>query len=308
MNAAPVGARRGVDMEREVVVIVNPVAGSGAARGLVDEFCERVTGAGGRCDRLVPQCADELTRLVAEHADGRKVIALAGGDGTVRSALPGLAGSGNPLLILPLGTENLLATHAGLSADVDGLWQVYSHGRIAEYDLALLNGRPFATVVGVGFDAEVVAQLSRGRRGHITHFDYAWPIWQTFCRYQFPRVRVIADGEEVCNESALAFVGNIPRYAIGLQILRDAKWDDGLLDLCIFRCNHQARLMEHALWTLLNWHVEHDLVSYHQVKRVRIESETALPVQSDGDPAGTLPAEIEIRPGAIKLMVPPESG
>ena len=104
------------------------------------------------------------------------------------------------------------------------------------------------------------------------------------------------------------FVGNVPRYAIGLRILREARWDDGLLDLCIFRCAHRGQLMEHAFWTWLNWHVEHPRVTYKQVKRVRLESDEPLPIQSDGDPAGHLPADIEVVPRAINVMLPPNRG
>ena len=47
------------------------------------------------------------------------------------------------------------------------------------------------------------------RCGHITYLDYVGPFFETFFKYRFPAVRVVADGEEVCNEPALVFVGNI---------------------------------------------------------------------------------------------------
>ena len=73
------------------------------------------------------------------------------------------------------------------------------------------------------------------------------------------------------------------------------------------RCKHQGRLMGHALRTLLNWHVEHPLVSYHQVQHVKLESPERLALQTDGDPAGELPAEVDVAPAAIRLYLPPKS-
>ncbi|MCH8804611.1 MAG: diacylglycerol kinase family lipid kinase [Planctomycetes bacterium] len=291
-----------------IAIIVNPVAGSGRRGRLIERLRGRLEEGGHPCELVYPTGPDDLPKCVERHAVDGTIIALAGGDGTIRDALPGLMGRPNPLLLVPLGTENLLARHLGLRRDADALWDVLRHGRVAAMDLALLNGRPFATVLGVGFDAEVVERLARGRNGHITYLDYIGPFFETFFKYRFPAVRVVADGEEVCNEPALVFVGNISRYAIGLRILRRARWDDGLLDVCVIRCKHHARLLGHAWRALLNRHVEHPLVSYHQVRRVELESEQRLALQSDGDPAGELPARVEIAPGAINMYVPPPVG
>lgn len=296
-----------MEKSRKVAMIVNPVAGSGEARDVLTGLRERLLDAGHPCDTFVSESADDLERLVALHATGDTIIAVAGGDGTIHTALRGLLGKPNPLLIIPLGTENLLATQLGIYPDPESIWRTLTEGRQSPFDLALINGRPFATVVGAGFDAEVVARLTRDRRGHISYFDYFWPLWRTFWQYRFPSVRVIADGQMICDEPALVFVGNISRYATGLQILRHARWDDGLLDLCVMRCGHQGPLLEHAFWTLLNWHVEHPLVTYKQVRRVRIEADQPLPLQCDGDPAGELPAEIEVLPAAINVMVSPDA-
>ncbi|MBU0640795.1 MAG: diacylglycerol kinase family lipid kinase [Planctomycetes bacterium] len=295
-------------MPRDVAIIVNPVAGSGKRGQVIEQFRARLLAEGHRCTMALTSGPADLTNLVRQKAVDETCIVIAGGDGTIRGALAGLMGRSNPVLILPLGTENILAKQLGIAPTFASLWRAFSSGQVTAFDLGTVNGQPFLTIVGAGFDAEVVARLSQRRRGHITHFDYFWPVWRTLCKYRFPPIRVLADGEEVCNEPALVFAGNIPRYAAGLRILRDARWNDGLLDLCIFRCRHQARLMEHAFWTWLNWHIEHPLVSYHQVKHVRIESETALPLQSDGDPAGELPAEVEVVPAALNLLVPPRAG
>lgn len=290
---------------RSAMVIVNPVAGSGYAREIVASFRRRLDLTGVETELVVSSGPDELIRFASRPQTPETVVVVAGGDGTVRHALTALRGRPNPLLILPVGTENLLATQLGLLPDADALWNTFDLGRIAPLDLATVNGRLFATNVGVGFDAEVVRRVARNRRGHITHFDYFWPLWRTFWQYRFPRIRVVADGREMCDEPALVFVGNIPRYAIGLRILREASWDDGLLDLCIMRCSHQGPLLEHAFWTLLNWHVEHHAVIYQKVRRVELDSAERVLLQSDGDPAGELPAVVEVLPAAMRVLVPP---
>ena len=52
-------------------------------------------------------------------------------------------------------------------------------------------------------------------------------------RYLYPRVEVeLETGERLAG--AMAFVFNIPQYALGLNLAHDAAADDGLLDVYVF--------------------------------------------------------------------------
>lgn len=288
-----------------VVIVVNPRSGSGHSRALVRTFADRAAAQGYATEIVITRGPAHVSECVAQRAAGDTCIAVAGGDGTVRDALVGLSGRPSPLLLVPLGTENLLARQLRIETTFESIWHAFTRGVASPFDLALLNGRPFATVVGAGFDAEVVARVTAARRGHITHLDYFWPLWRTFWRYRFPTIRVVADGREVCNQPALVFIGNIPRYAAGMRILRDARWDDGRLDLCVLRCDHHGALVEHVIRVFLNWHVESRQASYHQVTRVELESPDDVGLQCDGDQAGRLPAVAQVVPSAIRVLIPP---
>ncbi len=290
----------------DLAILLNPLAGRGQGRDLVAGLHRRLLDAGGSCTIAVCTDRDHLRECALRHVGEGRVLAIGGGDGTIHAALSALPpGWETPLLLLPLGTENLLATHLGIRPDVEIIWRTLVAGRTAPFDVALANGRPVATVIGVGFDAQVVHRVAAERRGHITHMSYFWPIWRTFWESRFPPVRVTADGELLCDEPALVFVGNISRYAAGLRILRRARWDDGLLDLCIIRCRNQAALLERAVVTLMNRHIQRQWTTYKQVGSVCIESGEPLPVQCDGEAAGTLPLRVEVAPAAVRLLVPP---
>jgi len=289
---------------RHLAIFVNPIAGSGRARGLLERFRAAAASAGFPSDLFVSPTRRQLPETIAQATRDGAIIAIAGGDGTIRNALPALLGRPNPVLILPFGTENMLAKQLRIRRRIPALLHTLNSGIEIPFDVAALNGRPYASVAGIGFDAEIVARVDRDRHGHLTHADYALPIWETLRRYHFPPVRAWADGRLICDEPALVFVGNIPRYAIGLRVLRNARWDDGLLDVCVFHCNHATRLLGHTFRTLLNVHLEHSRVRYCQARQVVVEADEALNVQTDGDPAGRLPAEFKILPAAIRLLVP----
>jgi diacylglycerol kinase family enzyme len=205
---------------------------------------------------------------------------------------------------LPAGTENVFAKNYGYLADADSLMRCLTHGRIRSVDMATANDQCFLVMAGAGFDAEAVARLSRSRRGHISYLSYVVPLWRTYWEYRFPPLRVLADGELVFDGRGLVLVGNLPRYAMGLRILRDARDDDGLLDLCAFACRSQARLLVHAAVTLARRHVTSRGVVYRRAREIQIESPERVPFQIDGDLAGHLPARLAAVPRAALLCLP----
>ena len=101
------------------------------------------------------------------------------------------------------------------------------------------------------------------------------------------------------------FVTNIARYSIGLRICKLAKYNDGLLDVCIYLCDEQIKLLAHAWRTVWRRHIGHKDVIYRQGRVVRVSSDVDVPFETDGDPAGNLPVEYRIVPDAIRVLVPP---
>ena len=103
---------------------------------------------------------------------------------------------------------------------------------------------------------------------------------------------------------ATVFLFNLPQYALGLPIASDGSAEDGLLDLCVFERPGVFWQMRYVAAVLRRTHCTLPDFHYRRVRRVRLFSNTQAPVQIDGDPAGCLPATIEVVPGALALVVP----
>ncbi|MFA6134296.1 MAG: diacylglycerol kinase family protein [Phycisphaerae bacterium] len=293
-----------IDPALPVHLIINPRSGYGGSRLMLAELRTAIRAAG--LDLVEhtttgPEDAAHYARGIVGQASAAIVW---GGDGTANEVADGLSGSSVPMLACPAGTENLLAKELRIPSDPRRIVEVLLDGQIVDCDSGRINGQNFLLIIGVGFDGEVVRRLTAVRTGHISHLSYFWPIWRTFWEHDFPRMRIISDGTEIFNDSGLAFIGNISRYAVGLRICRDARFDDGLLDLVVFSCRERTALVLHAGWTLLRRHPLKGDVLYRQAKRVEIYTSDPVPTQVDGDVGPSTPLEIVVKPRDIKLLVP----
>jgi len=295
----------GIDTRLPVHLVVNPHSGYGGSLSLLSGLRTEMHRAGLKVTEYTTKGPEDATLYVRQLPGKCSAVIVWGGDGTVNEVTSGLVGTAVPVMPCHAGTENLLAKELRIPRDPRKLLQVLLGGDIVECDVGKVNDCNFLLIVGVGFDGEVVRRLSSSRSGHISHLSYFWPMWRTFWEHNFPRMRIVADEQEIFDDFGLAFIGNISRYAVGLRICRDALFDDGLLDLVVFSCKEQTALMLHAGWTLLRRHPLKGNVLYRQVQHVRIETDKPAPSQVDGDIGPSTPLEISLATGRVKIIVPP---
>jgi len=290
-----------------IAYIVNPKSGASGNKQVGRQFAEYLISRGFRVKVSLTTSLDNAHELATDAAvdyDCAVVVAV-GGDGTVREIAHGLEGSDKPLLIVPSGTENLLANELGFDEKLKTIIRTFEAGFVRLLDLGSVNGKCFTSIAGFGFDGQVVGRVSRQRQGHIDYLDYFWPLWRTFWGYKFDAMRVEVDGEEIFNDRGLVFVGNISRYAVGLRILYHADFSDGLLDVCIYKCASQIHLAKHSVMTVLKQHANSSDVIYRQGKSITVSAETAdMETEIDGDPGPSLPVEIKVIPQAVNCLIP----
>lgn len=268
---------------------------------------------GGSLDEWVTDGPGHATELASQVGDDVKAVLVVGGDGTVCEVINGLVGRAVPSVILATGTENLLARELGMPCEPTEVARTLLFGESFSCDVgeATVGSSPakrrFLAVLGVGFDAECVVRLTRARRGHITHGDYFWPVWRTFWSHRFPFLRVEVDGVCVFEGCGLVIVGLIGRYSVGLRPLVHARYDDGLLDVCIFPCTSRLRLIAHAYRVFRMQHIGSGRALYRQGQRARISSPAEVPIEIDGDVGGSLPVDVSVVPGAATFLRPAAS-
>jgi diacylglycerol kinase family enzyme len=286
---------------RRVVILANPHAGASDPRGVVEELADALRLRG--FEPATCWHRDEFTARVREdRPEDLRCVVSAGGDGTLVEVLN--RAPGVPVAILPLGNENLVAGFWGVERSGLKLARIIAEGHTRRLDLGRANGRLFCLMASAGIDAEVVARVHRHRRGHINHFTYASPLWRALWTYRFPPIEVeLPDtGEKL--RGAMVFIFNLPRYALGLPIAPEARGDDGLLDVCVFERRGVFNLFRYLALVMGGWRDRLSDFHHRQVRHLRLRSEQPVHLQADGDPEGLLPADVEVVPGALNLLVP----
>lgn len=292
--------------------VVNKAAGGGRAARRWPEVAARA-GARGQGYEVVftePQTHSRLLERVGSLPPDTAVVAV-GGDGTTRSLLPALVGSGRPLGIVPLGRGNDLAAALGWrTGDLDdavarlGLRAApldVLRVRVAGRETYSLNG------LGMGFDAQVT-ETAAGMPKRLGGFGgYALGALGSVGALRNGGLEVRVDGQLVFQgDSFLAAVMNSTRYGGGFTISPQGRPDDGWLELLAGRSVSHLELFPLMARVLWGRHLGHSKVVHVQGRHVTIRWAEPTPLHIDGDLEGRVDAlEVTLLPGAVRLLGAP---
>ena len=142
-------------MKEKILFIVNPISGhhdKSKFPSMVDELIDKdkyeytitLTEYAGH--------ATELTKKAIE--DQYDIIVAVGGDGTINEVATNMIGARQTFAIVPYGSGNGLARHMHLPLKPKKvITEVINKGVKSKIDTATMNGVPYISIAGVGFDA-----------------------------------------------------------------------------------------------------------------------------------------------------------
>jgi YegS/Rv2252/BmrU family lipid kinase len=289
---------------RRALVVANPIAGRGRARGAARELSAGLARRGIACETFFTAARDDArVKLRCLSPDVDLVVAV-GGDGTVSEVLEGLVDREIPVAILPLGTANVMSLDLGLPRDVDRALEMIAAGRTTRLDAARVNGRYLSFLVtGIGFDAMVVRELEARRKGAITKLDWARAAWRTLADYTPPALAVEIDGRRIDGEFGEVLVSNVVHFAGYRTLCAERRVDDGLFEAYLFEKSSRANLVGYALRGLLRG-LPGGSCKLVRAKNVRVTAPEPVPVQVDGDGRGTTPVEVCVMDAQFRLVIP----
>jgi diacylglycerol kinase (ATP) len=97
-------------------------------------------------------------------------------------------------------------------------------------------------------------------------------------------------------------IGNGQYQGAGMRVCPDAKFDDGRLDVTVIRHLNGFEIVRDIRMLYDGKILQHPKVSAYRVRHIRAASPDTTFVEIDGEPLGRLPLEIEVIPGAIRVV------
>ncbi len=313
-------------MTKRVAVVLNPSKQVDPAR--VRELVEEQSTAAGWGTPMwfetTPESPGTQQARAAVEA-GASAVIVGGGDGTVRAAAAGLTGTGVPMVLLPLGTGNLLARNLDmpLRAELAERIRPAFDGRDQQIDVGWLRlHRPIDTkgsdehvilvIAGLGFGAEIMEHTDEDLKrkvGWLAYFVAGAKNW----RGKQTRVLLgVDDKEPVRRRQRTVLVGNCGKIMGGLTLLPNAVIDDGWLDIAVIDPRGGlfgwtrlfGEVVRQGLRRRSTWPPDRT-IDHDRCRRVTVVSPTVQPVQIDGDVVGSAQGfSVRVDPGALTVRLP----
>jgi YegS/Rv2252/BmrU family lipid kinase len=230
------------------------------------------------------------------------IVVAVGGDGTVNEVVQGIGRSQVLLGIIPTGSGNGLARHLQIPLEPERALQTINKLNIRTIDLATINGYPFASIAGLGFDARVANRYRKVKKRGF--FGYFRVIFREYFSYRDREFTLIFNNKKITRKAILLSIANSNQFGYNTIIAPTAEPDDGLLDIVIVRKFPLGELPR-IIGQLYTGKIDQSAyIESFKTKEIFIQRKQGKRVNIDGE-AIKMGREIFIRiqPAAIRVIV-----
>ena len=304
------------------LIIVNPNAAGGKAGAVFKQLQDQLFKKIG--DHIVAYT--ERPEEVAEHldaaatADIHRLIAI-GGDGTNHAVVNALAQRPDLGMIfgsLPVGTGRDWARALGIPENPKEAldWLVRAQpvpcdiGKVDYLDTSREGKsatRIFLNIASAGISGEVDARVNRARKR--TSLTFLRATISALLKYKPQQITVTCDGALFYEgQSYLLTVANGRYFGRGMWVAPHALVNDGLFDVVLVEGMPRLRILM-ALQTVFSGkHLKRRDVHHTRASRIHVQSEAGpLGMDLDGEEAQGQDLNFSVMPGAIKILMDPDS-
>lgn len=306
-----------------VTIIQNPGSGDRALAPADLIAAVRHAGHDARYAATTDQPA--VAALLADPGD---LVAVVGGDGTMRNIAMRLIGRDVPITLVPTGTANNIGRTLGITGDALALIDGWRSATTVPFDTGVVRGShpPCPMFEGMGFGpiAVTIAALSTLTDAEASA---AWTadevrrdlkvLREVLADYPVHECQVSLDGQDLSGEYILVEVMNIRSVGPNIDLAPDASVSDGLFDLVLLDESQRSRLRDYLTARLDGSAPELDLpirrgrrvdLAWHG-SRVHIDDEV-WPNEQDASNGsawsrdGQVQLEVLMNPAAVSVLVP----
>lgn len=255
-----------------------------------------------------PGSATEIAKRCIDR--GADLILTAGGDGTINEVINGMVYSDVPMGVLPGGTANVLAMEIGIGGSLVAAARQVADWTPARISVGLHHDgferppRYFLLMCGAGLDAKIVYGINASLKAVFGKLSY-WIGGFAQLGRRFPEFKIEVDGQHY--NTSFALITRVRNYGGDLEIARSVTLLDEDFEMVLFSGESSFHYLRYMLGIVTGRLNQVPGVAIVRAKHARLHApdDIRMYTQVDGEYAGPLPAEIDIVPRAITLLLPP---
>lgn len=260
----------------------------------------------------------DATRYVRVYCDlhpQEKVCFVAcGGLGIINEVASGLVGfQEKQMAIIAIGgkTGDFLVNYPG--RDFRSVEAMLA-GQASPIDIIQVNDSYCVNVGNFGFNSKVASRANElMAQGCPVHKAFTRGVVNALLTARYNRIKVTVDGERITRGfMVLCTIANGQRVGGEFNCAPNAKVDDGLIEVCLFRSMSLLRLLMLIPLYRKGEHIGSkpgkNRVIYRQAREVKVSSKDLIDVYLDGELLIGSHFEVKILPGALPLRLPPVNG
>jgi diacylglycerol kinase (ATP) len=195
--------------EQKIHFIVNPAAGQG--KPILNLINDILNPTQFDWDVSITKEEGDGLRLARKAiADGTSLVAVYGGDGSVREVACGLANSEVPLGIIPGGTGNVMSIELGIPRDPETAIRLLidNNHHVRTVDMGMASDHGFILRLGVGLEATIIEGAGRELKDRYGIFAYIMSGILALREPVIANYHMTIDGKEFTYDGMVCIVAN----------------------------------------------------------------------------------------------------
>lgn len=248
----------------------------------------------------------EVARLAPMAVqEGAELLLLWGGDGTVQRCINAVVDLDVELALLPAGTANLLAMNLKIPFDLKGAVEVALHGKVRSLDVGVINGKSFAVMAGVGFDAFIMQKTDGIAKERFGRLAYLWTGIQSM-RIDARWTKIRVDGQKwFAGAATCVLIGQMNSVARGVSVFPLSQPDDGLIEVGVVTARNALQWASVLSRMVVGKAHLSTLTQMTQGREIDIKMDRPTLYELDGGARKAQKSfDVRVRPGAINVRIP----
>jgi len=292
---------------KQALIIYNPEAGIRSKQNVGKLVADKLAGSGYQPVILILNF-DFESKIDQLDLSKIKLVAAVGGDGTVKVAAREIINRQikAPLLVIPFGSANVLASTLKLPLDIKSTLALLDEGKTMKIDVGSINREKYFLVgFSLGYASSIIIHTQPDLKSRFGSLSYLLHLFWN--KIRIPRIKFRVEtqnrvfwvkGNSLIVFNAFNFYGFTPKKNINIS--------DGILNLYVVTNKTFLSMIEAALGVL--YYVKppkHIFTLDNKYFKIKVKRKRYLKTaQIDGDPIrpGRI-MEIEVLPQALEIFV-----